>query len=68
MGFSIVFTHKPRLHVAVNKGGFARGRNFDNSYWEDFEPAILAVYRVTLGTKFNMAVIMARYAKEEDLK
>ena len=30
--FSIVLTHKPRLHVAVNKGGFARGSNFDNSY------------------------------------
>ena len=51
MGFSIVFTHKPRLHVAVNKGRFARGRNCDNSYWEDFDQG-----------KFNMAVITARYA------
>ena len=31
--FSIVLTLKPRLHVAVNKGGFARGRNCDNSYY-----------------------------------
>ena len=30
--FSIVLTHKPRLHVAVNKGGFAYGRNFDKGY------------------------------------
>ena len=30
--FSIVLTHKPRLHIAVNKGGLARGRNCDNSY------------------------------------
>ena len=30
--FSIVLTHKPRLHVAVNKGGLARGRNCDGSY------------------------------------
>jgi len=30
--FSIVLTLKPRLHVAVNKGGFAPGRNCDNSY------------------------------------
>ena len=29
--FSIVLTLKPRLHGAVNKGGFARGRNYDNS-------------------------------------
>ena len=31
MSFSIVLIHKPRLHVAVNKGGPARGRNCDNS-------------------------------------
>ena len=30
--FSIVLTQKPSLHVAVNKGGFARGRNCNNSY------------------------------------
>ena len=30
--FSIVLTPKPRLHVAVNKGSLARGRNCDNSY------------------------------------
>ena len=30
--FSIVLTPKPRLHVAVNKAGLARGRNFDKSY------------------------------------
>ena len=28
----IVLTFKPRLHIAVNKGGFARLRNDDNSY------------------------------------
>ena len=31
--FSIVLAHKPRLHVVVNKGGLARGRNCDKSYW-----------------------------------
>ena len=30
--FSIVLTNKPRLHVAVNEGGLARGRNCNNSY------------------------------------
>ena len=30
--FSIVLTHTLRLHADVNKGGFARGRNCDNSY------------------------------------
>ena len=32
MSFSIVLTLKPHLHVAVDKGGFARGRNCDNGY------------------------------------
>ena len=30
--FSILLTHKPCLHVAVNKEGFVRGHNCDNSY------------------------------------
>ena len=30
--FFFVLTLKPRLHVAVNKGGFARGRNCDSIY------------------------------------
>ena len=33
--FSIVLTLKPRLHVAVNKGGFGRGRNCDDNYVGD---------------------------------
>ena len=30
--FFMVLTLKPHLHVAVNKGGFAYGRNCDNTY------------------------------------
>ena len=31
--FSIELTLDPRLHIVVNKGGFARGRNCFNSYY-----------------------------------
>ena len=30
--FLIVLTHKPRLHVAANKGSLARGFNCANGY------------------------------------
>ena len=50
MSFSIVLTLKPRLHVAENKGGFARGRNCDDNYF------ILSIIAMEGGVVANLTL------------